>query len=446
MLRSAVALALVLAMPAAWAASETPATSASSSGNYVASKSAASTTAGSAAAVANKAPDTGSSSPQSHYQSGRSADSQNETEPDNGSVGQKAGNAATTPVHYRDERVLAASGQKTTQKEAARPDTVTLRSSSYGFRLWDAGRDLISDVDADGYFRRFEIRFDADVSSGDAKVYAKLYLRRVGDTGPWEHYYTTDDFWIYGNSDSDDYYVDTTLNDGYPTGDYDVLIDLYEVGYSGIVATIGPFEDASLRDLRLEDAGLDIPLPNAGYHINDVDTTLLIDSDHDGYYSKFSISFDPDRDFGASMAYAVLRVRADDGNWQTEHTSEVFQVDESGDADRFSFTGDWLSGYITSRYDVQIDLYDAASNLLVATVSSERPELSRVPLEDAGRDTVANGGSNGGGGSSHSSESGGGGSMSWLLLGVVAGLIFARWRSQRDRLLQKARNKPSQPL
>lgn len=435
MFRTAISFALALALPVSWAA-EPVSRTASSTANYVSAKSVAAKSPGPVAAsraaeqASARAAQAVSELRQSRYQDGVVAF-------DGLLATQKAGEPDSAGVAWRDPQKVAAS-QKT---EPLRPATVELRSSAHDFRIWDAGRDLISDVDGDGYYRRFEIRFDADVVSGDALVYAKLYLRRVGDTGPWEHYYSTDDFWIYGSSDGDDYYVETTLHDGYPTAEYDVLVDLYESGFSGIVATIGPFEDGSLKDLPLEDTGLDMPLPDAGYHIGDVDTTLLTDADHDGYYARFTVSFDPDRDAGASMAYAVLRVRADGGDWQTEHTSAVFQVDESGDADRYSFTGEWLSGYHTARYDLQIDLYDAATNLLVASVSSERPELSRVPLEDAGRDDTPNSGGGGGGGDSDSSESGGGGSMTVLLLGLAAGLIFARWRLNRDRMLQRVRSK-----
>ena len=428
MLRRAIAVAVAFGVAAA-GASELPAVSAQSHGNYLSAKP-------KAAVVSTKQAETIASSTdaaQANYQSGPAAmtDASSKTDAPN-SVG-------TTPVLYRDESRPLPTSSKSGVAEPDRPDTVSLRKSGYSFRLWDAGRDLITDIDADGYYRRFEIRFDADVSSGSALVYAKLYLRRVGSTGPWQHYFSTDDFWINGNSDLDDYYVETTLNDGYPTADYDVLVDLYEAGYSGIVATMGPFEDSSLRDLRLEDSGLDIPVPNAGYRIGSIATTLLTDQDRDGYHSRFKVEFDPDRDFGTSLAYAVLRVRAEGDDWRTEHTSAPFEVHETGDADRYSFTGEWLSGYRTARYDLQIDLYDAATNLLVATVSSERAELSRVPLEDDGRDRSPNSGGGGGGGDSDSDGSGGG-SMSLVLLGLAAGLIYARWHQRRDPVMNRRRN------
>ncbi len=355
--------------------------------------------------------------------------------------------SASAFVGETGSRHQAATGQAKASSGLAvgskRPAEMPLRKSAYGFQIWDAGTRLIRDEDGDGFFRRFEIRFDADLVGADAKVYAKLYLRRVGDSGDWSHYFTTSDFWIYGESDSDDYFVDTTLNDGYPTDDYDVLIDLYEVGYEGIVATLGPFEASALADLPLEDAGLDLPLNGAGYSIGAVSTTLLTDNDRDGFYSRFRISFDPEHVGGAAVAYAVLRVRPEGGNWQTEHTTDMFTVAASGDDDSYLFEADWRNGYISARYDVQIDLYDAASQQLVATVSSERPALSRVPLEDAGRDLQFSQGNNGGGnlgnGSTSSQGSGGGGSSSLLMLAGLVVLIYLRRSQQRYRQLEQLR-------
>jgi hypothetical protein len=254
------------------------------------------------------------------------------------------------------------------------------------FQLYDAGRTLLRDRDADGHHSEFQIRFDADVISGDALVYAKLYLRRVGDSGAWRHYYTTQDFWIYGQSGSDDYFVTTTLDSGYPAGRYDVLIDLYEVGYSGIAATLTGYEDGSLADLPLEDREMDVPIGMPGFDIGAVTTTLLTDNDNDGFYSRYRVNFDPISTVGSDPVYAELWVRPRGGEWLLEHRSAVFDVDASGTEDAYAFTGELVSGYSTSHYDVQLDLYHAATGLLIASAGSERPELSRVPLEDQSRD------------------------------------------------------------
>jgi hypothetical protein len=313
---------------------------------------------------------------------------------------------------------------KTAPAKSVRPSaTMAARASDFWF--FDAGSTLLGDRDDDGFHHEFRIRFDADVVTGDALVYARLYLRRAGDSD-WLLYAETDDFRISGQNGDDDYFVITTLDDGWPTGDYDVLIDLYESGFSGIVATIGPLDNNALALLPLEETGLDLPIELPGYDIGDVTTTLLIDDDDDGHYSKFRIDFDPDADFDGTFVYAEVWVRAQGGEWIKEHVSDDFLVDASGDADTYSLTADWISGYPTAFYDVQIDLRDADTGALVASAGSERLELSRIPLEDQTRDTRVSPPTNGGGGDSHSHEHGGGALGGWFLGALLLLLALAR--------------------
>ncbi|MGH8178409.1 MAG: choice-of-anchor H family protein [Steroidobacter sp.] len=340
-------------------------------------------------------------------------------------AGAKAAATAQTRKH---------AAQKAPGSRALRSASASLSVRSSYFYIYDAGSLLITDRDGDDYHSEFRIRFDADSTVGDALVYAALYIRRVGDDVDWTLYHTTDDFWIYGQSTSDDYYVTTTLDDGFPTGDYDVLIDLYEVGYSDMVATIGPSDSGALGYLPLEEAGLDIPAEIPGYDIHDVTTTLIIDSDQDGYYSRFGVDFDPDADFDGSLVYAIVWVRPQGGEWIEEFVSDDFPVDAAGSADAYRFTADWSSGYPTSYYDVQIDLHDSATGLLVASAGSERPELSRLPLEDQTLDRAINPPSTGGSGSEASSRERGGGAQSfWWSLGLLSLAVGRRAAATRSR-------------
>ena len=319
---------------------------------------------------------------------------------------------------------------KTAALKAVRPSaTVSARASDFWF--FDAGSTLRSDRDGDGFHREFRVRFDADVISGSAIVFARLYLRRVGDLD-WLLYHETDDFQIIGEDGDDDYFVTTTLDDGWPTGDYDVLIDLYESGFPGIVATIGPVDSGALALLPLEETGLDLPIELPGYDINGVTTTLIIDDDDDGHYSKFRIDFDPDADFDGTFVYAEVWVRAQGGEWIQEHVSDDFLVDASGDDDVYSLTADWISGYPTAFYDVQIDLRDADTGALVASAGSEREELSRIPLEDQARDMRVNPQPpSGGGGDSSSRERGGGAIGGWFAMALLMLLAVGRLRPVR---------------
>ncbi|WP_228768456.1 choice-of-anchor H family protein [Shewanella sp. TC10] len=127
------------------------------------------------------------------------------------------------------------------------------------FDIYEAYSRLFDDFDEDGFYQTFSVTFDADVygfTQGEpANVYAELYLSRNG--GPWEHYYSTEVFTIYGDATDDDYELLTTLAQGYKTDYYDVLIDLYELGYEDIVATLSADESDGLYALPLESSDRD---------------------------------------------------------------------------------------------------------------------------------------------------------------------------------------------
>ncbi len=133
---------------------------------------------------------------------------------------------------------------------------------SYGyveFDIYSATSNLFTDIDYDGFYQTFSVTFDADVyghyTGQQALVFADLYLSKNG--GPWELFYTTDNFVIEDDLSNDEFEVVTTLESGYRTNHYDVLIDLYEVGYQDIVATISSDDSNALYALPLESADRD---------------------------------------------------------------------------------------------------------------------------------------------------------------------------------------------
>ncbi|MGS0682453.1 choice-of-anchor H family protein [Shewanella sp. 125m-7] len=146
------------------------------------------------------------------------------------------------------------------------------------FYIYDAYSRLFVDYDYDGFYQTFSVTFDADVegyyANERADVFAELYLSRNG--GPWEHYYTTDIFSIYGNATDDDFEVLTTLESGYRTDHYDVLIDLYEVGYGDIVATVSSNDFDSLYALPLESSDRDDIYIDDDYHGGSLSAAWLL--------------------------------------------------------------------------------------------------------------------------------------------------------------------------
>jgi hypothetical protein len=142
------------------------------------------------------------------------------------------------------------------------------------FSIFDAQTIISRDDDGDGFYHRIRLDFDADVASGPAWVYAKLYLSLEG--GPWNLYYTTDVFQISDDLSDDAYTVTTRLLNGYPTGYYDVLIELYDADYDLLVVNYGPYEDDDLAVLPLEDFDRDDYYDGGGGAMGPVLALLLL--------------------------------------------------------------------------------------------------------------------------------------------------------------------------
>ena len=140
------------------------------------------------------------------------------------------------------------------------------QSGSFDFWIYDVDVILFNDDDRDGYFHGIDLLFDADTYYSSAEVYAVLYLSYEG--GPWNEYGVTEDFWIYGTSANDEYVMVTELMQGYPTGDYDLLIELFDAWDGSFVASYGPEDSSELSYLPLEDFNRDAPAPETRVVVN----------------------------------------------------------------------------------------------------------------------------------------------------------------------------------
>jgi len=136
---------------------------------------------------------------------------------------------------------------------------INLRFYTPEFSIYNASSFLEDDIDGDGYYQTFGVIFDADVynpnGNEESVIYAELYLSTDGVN--WEHYYTTEDFLISGDNSADAFEVITTLAEGYSSNSYSILIDIYEVGFSDIVATYSADDNNALYALPLESAEYD---------------------------------------------------------------------------------------------------------------------------------------------------------------------------------------------
>ena len=134
----------------------------------------------------------------------------------------------------------------------------TTESANLDFWIYDADVQLFNDDDRDGYFHGIDLLFDADTIYSAAEVYAVVYLSL--DFGPWNEYGITEDFWIFGASGTDEYVLVTELMSGYLTGDYDLLIELFDAVDNSFLASFGPDETSALSFLPLEDFNRDAPI------------------------------------------------------------------------------------------------------------------------------------------------------------------------------------------
>ena len=163
-------------------------------------------------------------------------------------------------IRFDEHDALVTQGERTRPSQQGSNPKLSgssTKSANSDFWFYDATVDLFSDLDYDGYYFGIDLNFDADTIYSVADVYAVIYLSY--EYGPWNEYAETEVFTIYGASGGDSYTVETELVSGYPTGDYDILIELLDNYDGSFVASIGPDDTSELAFLPLEDAGRDAP-------------------------------------------------------------------------------------------------------------------------------------------------------------------------------------------
>lgn len=167
-----------------------------------------------------------------------------------------------------DEEILAPLNKQGFRQEstATALKIITISSTvNTGVSLYDASTELLGDFNDNGFYHRFSVSIDADTFYETAYVYARLYLSFEG--GPWNYYASSDNYHIYGDSDQDSFVIETELADGFPPGYYDVRIELYDADFDSWLLSYGPYDDASLSALPLEDSYYDDQYPVALYPV-----------------------------------------------------------------------------------------------------------------------------------------------------------------------------------
>lgn len=141
---------------------------------------------------------------------------------------------------------------------ASKPGGDSAKTASSDFWFYSADVQIFNDDDRDGYFHGIDLLFDADTYFDAADVYVVAYLSYEG--GPWNEYAVTNDFTLNGATSDDEYVIVTELETGYPAGDYDLLIELYDAIDGSFLAEFGPADSSALSFLPLEDMQRDAPI------------------------------------------------------------------------------------------------------------------------------------------------------------------------------------------
>ena len=167
----------------------------------------------------------------------------------------------------RDEyTALSSSAEKTRERIQSKTSSSPSMSPNANFWFYLADVELYGDVDRDGYYSGIDLLFDIDTIYSIADIYAVAYLSFEG--GPWEEYAVTEDFTIFGTSGTDDYVIVTDLVSGYPRGDYDILIEVFDADTSEFLAYYGPEDTSELSFLPLEDMDRDKPASETRITVN----------------------------------------------------------------------------------------------------------------------------------------------------------------------------------
>jgi hypothetical protein len=117
------------------------------------------------------------------------------------------------------------------------------------FWIYETWVTLDNDIDYDGYHSTFTVEFDADTIFTQAPVYAVLY---IGRNDVYDAIHVSSDFFIYGEDSTDSFTIESTLVSGFPTRDYDVLLELYDADTETLVAYSDSYDNADFAFLPLE--------------------------------------------------------------------------------------------------------------------------------------------------------------------------------------------------
>jgi len=153
--------------------------------------------------------------------------------------------SSTSPSDSEDKQALRKQQHSNVSKSFSSVSMV----NNTDYWIYDSWVTLDADIDYDGYFSAFTVEFDADTIFANVPVYAVIYL---GQDERYQSIHVTSEFSLYGDDSTDGFVVESELISGFPSGDYDILIELYDAYNDELVAFSDAYDDADLSYVSLE--------------------------------------------------------------------------------------------------------------------------------------------------------------------------------------------------
>lgn len=299
--------------------------------------------------------------------------------------------------------------------------------SIYHHDVWfhNSSITLTHDEDNDGYYSRIKVKFDLDTNYSSIEVYAAMIL--IDNQNHETEYFVSKDFWVYGKSAIDDYQIKSLLEENWPSENYRLRIEIYDAADSSLLTSLDDIDDSNLDNLPLESIDNDANY-SSHYTFHEVSVNLIKDGDNDGYYQTFSLNIDADNTSSSRQIHAKILIKNASSSWRNLYTSPTFTLAGTTSQDLQKWDFDMLSGYRADSYQLKVELYETHSDkLLLATNTSDFPQLSKLKFEDASNDVKTNRPQPPSSGGKKSTSSGRG-SMNIFTLAALFGLLLSRRR------------------
>ncbi|GHG71512.1 hypothetical protein GCM10010919_22880 [Alishewanella longhuensis] len=159
-----------------------------------------------------------------------------------------------------EQAVITTQEQRGTEGTSQMESAATLvTAQSYSTDVWfqSLQLELSGDNNNNGFYHQLYLKFDANTNRSSQAVWAEFSLQRPGR--PEQLFYISSIFSLYRHSSSDWLAIDTTLEDSFVTGYYDLIIRLYDANSGWLLAEISGYDELILADLPLEDYQRDRP-------------------------------------------------------------------------------------------------------------------------------------------------------------------------------------------